>query len=243
MGERNTRRGNHTRRDGKKGKREGSKEAQEVEQEPLLGLYSLTGSPSVMQAKPKHSLMASLSLSVHFIFLTYFYLCIFGHTGSSLLPLSFLYLPRAGATLHCDVRASHCSGFSCRARALGHTGFSSHGSWALKHRLRSCGEKAQLFHHIWKLPLCSIQRDRTCVPYIGKWILIHCMPPGKSSLHILTPAEISPEFIPWPLGFGLTQSHLVITCGLITSDLMPHIVPRLHWPLLGGLLSSPLAPH
>ena len=48
-----------------------------------------------MQAKPKHSLMASLS--VHFIFLTYFYLCIFGRTGSSLLHWSFLYLLRAGA--------------------------------------------------------------------------------------------------------------------------------------------------
>ena len=51
------------------------------------------------------------------------------------------------------------------------------------------------------------------------------MPQGKSSLYILTPAEISPEFISWPLGFGLTQSHPVITCGLITSDLMPHTVP------------------
>ena len=47
----------------------------------------------------------------------------------------------------CGVQASHCSGFSCcRARTLGHVGFSSRGSWlsschsrALEHRLNNCG--------------------------------------------------------------------------------------------------------
>ena len=40
----------------------------------------------------------------------------------------------------CSVRASHCGGFSCcRVWALGHVGFSSSGSWALEHRLNSCG--------------------------------------------------------------------------------------------------------
>ena len=35
-----------------------------------------------------------------------------------------------GAPLHCGVRASHCSGFSCcRARAVGCEGFSSCSTW------------------------------------------------------------------------------------------------------------------
>ena len=42
----------------------------------------------------------------------------------------------------CGPQASHCGGFSCETRALGHAGFSSCGSWALKHRLNSCGAQA-----------------------------------------------------------------------------------------------------
>ena len=52
-----------------------------------------------------------------------------------------------------------CSGFSlqwgcscCRARALGHTGFSSCGSQALEHRLSSCHAQAYLLHRMWDLP-------------------------------------------------------------------------------------------
>ena len=50
------------------------------------------------------------------------------------------------------------------AWALGHTGFSSCGSWALEHRLSSCGARAKL--------LCrSFQtRDRPPVPCIGRRI-------------------------------------------------------------------------
>ena len=33
--------------------------------------------------------------------------------GFSLLPVGFLQLPQAGATLHCGARASQCSGFPC----------------------------------------------------------------------------------------------------------------------------------
>ena len=48
------------------------------------------------------------------------YFIFFGCFGSSLLHAGFLLLRRAGATLRCGVRASHCGGFSCcRARALG----------------------------------------------------------------------------------------------------------------------------
>ena len=53
-----------------------------------------------------------INLFILFIF-------IFGCIGSSLLRAGFLYLWRAGATLGCRVRASHCGGFSCcKARAL-----------------------------------------------------------------------------------------------------------------------------
>ena len=48
-----------------------------------------------------------------------FYLFLFGCVGSSLLHAVFLQLRRAGATLCCDARASHCGGFSCGAWALG----------------------------------------------------------------------------------------------------------------------------
>ena len=55
-----------------------------------------------------------------FLFIYLFYLFIFGCIGSSLLCAGFLQLRQAGATLHCSVRASHCSGFSCcGAQALG----------------------------------------------------------------------------------------------------------------------------
>ena len=78
---------------------------------------------------------------------TYF---IFGCVGSSLLCMGFLSLWRAGATLRCGVRASHCGGFSrCGARALGERasvvvarGLSSCGSRALERRLGSCGARA-----------------------------------------------------------------------------------------------------
>ena len=47
-------------------------------------------------------------------------LFIFGCVGSSLLRAGFLQLRRAGATLCCSARVSHCSGFSfCGAQALG----------------------------------------------------------------------------------------------------------------------------
>ena len=60
---------------------------------------------------------------------------------------AFLYLRRAGSTLHCGVWVSHCGGFSCcEVRALGAwasvvvaRGLSSCGSRVLECRLSSCG--------------------------------------------------------------------------------------------------------
>ena len=67
---------------------------------------------------------------------------------------------RAGATLCCGARASHCGGFSCcGARALGAwasvvvaCGLSSCGSQAVERRLSSCGAWAYLLHGMWDLP-------------------------------------------------------------------------------------------
>ena len=40
-----------------------------------------------------------------------------------------------------------------------------------EHVLGSCGTQAQLPLHTWDLS--SLNRDRTCVPHIGRWILNH----------------------------------------------------------------------
>ena len=90
----------------------------------------------------------------------FIYLFIFGCVGSLLLRTGFLQLRRAGATLCCGARASHCNGFSCcGAWALGaqasvvvaHS-LSSCSLRALEHRLSSWGARAQLLHGMWDLP-------------------------------------------------------------------------------------------
>ena len=92
--------------------------------------------------------------------LFYFYLFIFGCVRSSLLCVGFLQLWRAGATLRCSARASHCGGFSCcGARTLGRRasvvvecGLSSCGLRSLERMLSSCGSRAQLLRGLWDLP-------------------------------------------------------------------------------------------
>ena len=55
----------------------------------------------------------------------------------------FLKSQWAAAALHGSAQASRCGGlFCCQAQALGHVGFSHCGSWALEHRLNSCGARA-----------------------------------------------------------------------------------------------------
>ena len=96
-----------------------------------------------------------------FVFSVFFFFkFIFGFIGSSLLHMGFLQLRRAGATLRCGARASHCGGFSCcGAWALGAwasvvvaRGLSSCGLWSLERRLSSCGAQAQLLCSMWDLP-------------------------------------------------------------------------------------------
>ena len=91
---------------------------------------------------------------------------------------------RAGATLRCDARASHCSGFShCGAWALGMRasvvvahGLSSCGSQALDHRLSSCGAQASLLHGMWDLPGPGLE---PVSPALAGGFLTTA-PPGKS---------------------------------------------------------------
>ena len=63
-----------------------------------------------------------------------------GFQSFLIISLLFLKLRQIGTTLRCSVLAFHCGGFSfCRARALGHMGFSSCSFQAQEHRLNSCG--------------------------------------------------------------------------------------------------------
>ena len=79
------------------------------------------------------------------------------------------------AILGCDVWAFHCGGFSCcRARALGHVGFSSCGLQTLEHGL-SCGTWFQLLHGMWDLPGPDIEPES--VVLAGRFFTTE--PPGK----------------------------------------------------------------
>ena len=65
-------------------------------------------------------------------------LFIWGCAGSALLRVSFSSCGEQGLLSGCVAEASHFGGFSCcSARPLGHTGFSSCGSWAPERRLSS----------------------------------------------------------------------------------------------------------
>ena len=79
-------------------------------------------------------------------------------------------------------------GFSCRgAQALGTWasvvvahGFSSCGSWALEHRLSSCGARAVLLRGMWDLPGPGLE---PVSPALAGGFLT-TVPPGKPSKYI-----------------------------------------------------------
>ena len=114
----------------------------------------------------------------------YLFIYYFGCLGSLLLCTGFLQLRRAGATLHCSARASHCSGFSCcREQALGTQAsvvvarrLSSCGSQALECRLSSCGARAQLLSSMWDLPGPGLEPASPALA--GRFLTT--APPGKS---------------------------------------------------------------
>ena len=86
--------------------------------------------------------------------------------GLSLVVVSLLYSWWAWTTFCCHVWASHCNGFSyfgalargARASVVAVLGLSSCGAWAL----------------LLPAVVSSQTRDRTCVPCIGRQILIVC---------------------------------------------------------------------
>ena len=104
---------------------------------------------------PVTLVLGQSSLCTFYLFIIYFWL-----HWVFVAACGFLWLRRAGATLRCGARASHCSGFSCcRAQALGAQasvvvvrGLSSCGSWALECRLSTCGTRAQPLRGMWDLP-------------------------------------------------------------------------------------------
>ena len=105
---------------------------------------------------------------------------------------AFLWLQRAGATLHCSARASHCSGFPCGAWALAMWasvvvahGLSSCGSWALECRLSSCGSWASLLRGMWDLPGPGLE---PVFPALAGRFL-NTVPPGKPSSNVLSLAN------------------------------------------------------
>ena len=105
------------------------------------------------QGTPLSNLFFKINLFILFI---YFWLCWVFIAAHRL----YLWLQRAGVTLCCGVRASHCSGFSCcgawalgaRASVVVAHGLSSCGSRALECRLSSCGTRASLLCSMWDLP-------------------------------------------------------------------------------------------
>ena len=88
----------------------------------------------------------------------------FGFAGSLLLCMCFLWLQWVGATLHCSVRVTYCSGFCCfGAWALKCVTFSSWGLPALEHVLSCCGVQTS-----WQLrpgkSQFSFQSQRRAMP-------------------------------------------------------------------------------
>ena len=89
---------------------------------------------------------------------------VFDCVGSSLLGGLFSTYGKQGLLSSCGVRASHCTAFSGRRRDLVRAGFSSCGSWALEHRLSSCGSGLVALWHVGS----SQTRNRTPDSCIGR---------------------------------------------------------------------------
>ena len=84
---------------------------------------------------------------------------------------------KQGLLSSCDAQASYCSGFSCGAQALGHSGFSSCGTWA--QWLQLPGSRAQ-GQQLWCTGLVALWHvgsswiwNQNCVFCIGRQILYH----------------------------------------------------------------------
>ena len=81
-----------------------------------------------------------------------------------------------GLLSSCDVQASHCRGLSYGTQALGLTGFSSYGSWALERRLSNCGAQSLLPCSMWDPPDQGLNQGSKLA---GGFLTTE--PPGKAS--------------------------------------------------------------
>ena len=151
------------------------------------GYRRLEDNCNTSAAAQKIGLKATLCFFFLILFVTCFllafiYLFIFGCVGSSLLRGVFPQLRRAGATLLCGARASHCGGFSLRSTGSRRTGFSS------------CGTQAQLLRSMWDLPRPGLKPVSPALA--GRFLTT--VPPGKSlkATLFLISNEYSIDYLP-----------------------------------------------
>ena len=81
-----------------------------------------------------------------------------GRTWKALIVYLFMCLLLTALGLPCGAEASHCSGFSCLEAGASH-----------RASLSSCGAQLSYYWHVGS----STTRDRTHVPWIGRWIPNH----------------------------------------------------------------------
>ena len=101
----------------------------------------------------------------------------FGCAGSSLLRELFSRRGNQGLHSSCSIQASPCGSCSCcgprapgaQASVVGARGRSSCSSWAVEHRLGSCGTPTQLLLSMWGLPGPGIE----LISCTGRQILYH----------------------------------------------------------------------
>ena len=108
--------------------------------------------------EPWFSILTTFQTQKKIILFIYFWLCwIF------VAVWAFFSLWSVGATLQCGlliVVASLVAQHGLQGKqtsVIVARGLSSGGSWALEHRLSSCGTQAQLFHSMWGLPGSGIK--------------------------------------------------------------------------------------
>ena len=116
-----------------------------------------------------------------YLILFLFIFLFFAAFGSSLLHAGFSLVATSRG-----YSSLQCAGFSLRwLLLLRSTGsrcadFSSCGSWALEHRLSSCGTRAQLFHGMWDLPRPGLEPVSSALA--GRFLTT--VPPGKPSTYL-----------------------------------------------------------
>ena len=179
----------------------------------------------------KHFKFLKCCCKWHYFFKKFIYFLFLGCVGSLLLHAGFLWLRRAGATLCCGARASHCGGFSCwgawalgaRASIIVARRLSSCGSRALGRRLSNCGSRAQLLRGMWDLPRPGLE---PVSPALAGGFLT-TPPPGKPKWHYFS-GFIAPARILGQCWIEVLSGHfcLIPVCGqvsFLSASLPAHI--------------------